>query len=247
MARTKGQIEQLNKDFARMKAEKEEKEKAAAEKETADDIIRRTGTEEEKATVDLSDDSKSVLADIKAGKLLLGKDFEEGSLGRAQEARSGNIDAVIAARKAALGGLTAEENQALRERGKQGIKRGVQTSLRQLRGIQGASGVRGASAASQQANILMAGQAAGANVERDLFLKNIEAKRAALGDFETSVRSAESEEVERQRANIDLGSREKFGRLAAGLGFSALGVAERSGTKAADAARASGGGGGGKK
>lgn len=189
--------------------------------------------------------TQKILTDVEAGKeSVLGQEFAPGSLERLDTARSQDVSDIIAKRRAGLEGLSAEENQALRERGSQGITRGTQTALRQLRGRQAASGVRGGTATAQQAAILSAGQQAKAGVERDLFLQNINQKRQALGDFEKSVAGAEQSEEARRLFNIEQQQREKFGRVSAGLGIAQLGVAERAGIQAAQAARSAGRGGG---
>ena len=165
--------------------------------------------------------------DIVKGQETIGKEFAEGKLGRLDAGRSTEMTDIIAKKKAGLGGITAEENQALRDRGVQGIQRGTQTALRQLRGFQGASGVRGGGAVTQQAGILKSGIQSQANVERDLLLKNIDAKRTALSDYEASVTGAEATEQERSLFNINQVNRETFGRLSSGLGYAQLGVADR--------------------
>ena len=165
--------------------------------------------------------------DIAKGQETLGKEFSEGSLGRIDAGRSQNIQDIIASKKARLSGFTAEENQALREKGVSSINKSTQTALRNLRGFQGATGVRGGTAGSQQLNILKSGIQSKANVERDLFLQNIEEKRRNLQDFEASVTGAEATEQERNLFNIDQANKEKFGRLSAGLGYAQLGVTER--------------------
>jgi hypothetical protein len=165
--------------------------------------------------------------DIVKGQETIGKEFAPGKLGRLDAGRSTEMTDIIAKKKAGLSGISAEENQALRERGKQGIQRSTQTALRSLRGFQGSRGVRGEGAITQQAGILKSGIQSQANVERDLLLKNIDAKRTALSDYEASVSGAESVEQEKSLYNINQANRETFGRLSSGLGYAQLGVADR--------------------
>ena len=169
----------------------------------------------------------AIEADIKAGEEGLGANFKEGALGRLDTERSADVKDIIERRRAGLEGISAEENQALRERGSQAIDRGSQTALRQLRGRQASSGVRGATAGAQQASVLQAGQAAKANVERDLLIKNIDAKRQGLSDFEGSVLGAEERGQGKTLFNLEQKQRETFGRLSSGLGMAQLGVQER--------------------
>lgn len=190
-----------------------------------------------------------IISDIKIGEGLLGKDFKEGNLDRLSTAPSADMADIIARRKAGLEGLSAEENQALRERGSQEIDRGSQTALRQLRGLQGASGVRGASAVAGQANILQAGQSAKAGVERDLLIQNVNQKREALSGLEQTVQGAEADQLGREQFNIGQREKEIAGRQAAGLGFAALGATERGSQRGVSVAlaNAKAAGSGGKK
>lgn len=180
--------------------------------------------------------SANLAKDIAKGQELLGGDFKEGNLDRIDAGRGADISSVIEGRRAALGGFSAEANQALRDRAGQGIDRGTQSALRSLRGIQGASGVRGASAAAQQGRQLSAGQAAKANAERDLLIRNVDQKGKALSAFEQSVGGAEETEQQRNLFNIQQRQKEIAGRQAAGLGFAQLGVTERTGAASANIA-----------
>jgi len=147
--------------------------------------------------------------------------FGSGSLGtRQQGAISGDLQEIIARRRANLEGLTPEERNLLESDALARIGQQTQTSLRQLRGIQGASGVRGGLAAAQQLGALQQGQRSAAEAQRDIFLQNIAARRQALGEFERSVGA------EQQRAQ-----QEKFGQLATEFGTAQLGVASRGGVR----------------
>lgn len=147
--------------------------------------------------------------------------FGEGSLGtRSLEERKTDIADVLARRKAALSGLTPEEQAAMESQALGGINQATQTQLRQLRGVQGASGVRGGLAAAQQANLLRGGQQAAAEAQRDIFLQNLGARRQALSDFENTVLG------EQQRAN-----QERFGQLATEMGIAQLGSGTRGGVR----------------
>lgn len=185
---------------------------------------------------------KELVSDVAKGQELFGKEFKEGALGRLDVERTADVSDVIKRRRAGLEGLSAEENQALRERAGKGIERGTQTALRQLRGIQGARGVRGGSAVARQTGVLRAGIEAKAGVERDLFIANIAQKRQALGAFESSILGAEATERAGSIFNLEQRGRETAGRLTAGLGFAGIASAERTGIRSAAAAGAAGGG-----
>lgn len=128
----------------------------------------------------------------------------------------GDVADIRERRRAALEGLTPEEQTALSSALTEGIQRGEQTALRQLQALQARQGLRGGTAAAQQADVLRAGQEARARTERDIFLENIGAKRQALGAFEETIGG------EAGRAG-----REQAARLQAALGSAALGSAER--------------------
>jgi len=88
--------------------------------------------------------------------------------------------------------------------------------------------------------------------ERDLFLRDADLRRQALGEYEQSVRGTEADELAREQYNLEQKRREIMGQLTAQYGEAALGVAERSSAAAAGAAKqyaqaAAAAGGGGKK
>lgn len=187
--------------------------------------------------------------DIATGQELFGGDFAAGKLGRLEAGPSADVQDIIARRKAGLEGLSAEENQAIRERGSQSIDRSTQASLRQLRGVQGATGQRGGSAVANQARILQAGQGAKANVERDLAIQNIGVKSQALGAAESSILGSEAQSRENTLFNIRQQNKEAAGRQAAGLSFAGLAAQERGSIRGVGIAKANAAaaGGGGKK
>ena len=199
--------------------------------------------------VNIGETTKTLKGDIATGQELFGGDFAEGKLGRLETGPSADVQDIIARRKAGLEGLSAEENQAIRERGSQAIDRSTQSSLRQLRGLQGATGVRGGSALANQARILQAGQGAKANVERDLAIQNIGVKREALGAAEGSILGAEAQTRENTLFNIRQRNKEAAGRQAAGLSFAQLAATERGSQRGVSIAQASAraAGSGGKK
>jgi hypothetical protein len=153
------------------------------------------------------------------GKEIFGTSFGKPSK---EEERSAEIADILARRKANLGGLSAEENNALREQMLRGINQGTQGNLRQLRGAQAQAGLRGSTAASQQGDVIRGGQQAQAMAERDIFLKNIQERQNALAAYEQSQRAAEGEERQRY------GER-KFGEIGTELGYGSLGAGERAG------------------
>lgn len=218
--------------------------------------------------------------------------FGEGSLGRVDQGRAGEIAglieqrrqaqsqadrspliaAILAQRQAGLEGFQAPELAAQRAQALQGISQGQQTAMRQLRGAQSQAGVQGALAGAQQAQVINEAQKARTQAEQDLFIKNVAQKQAALGALEGSATGAEgnefnrgyatlgaleqtiggarAEELGREQFNLAQSQKERFGQLAAQMGYGALGAGERAavgqelvGEKQAQAAAEAGRGG----
>lgn len=171
--------------------------------------------------------------------------FGEGKLGRVNEARSADIQDVISRRKAMLEGYTPDEKAAMRDENIRSMQRQTEGQMRALRGAQAASGVRGATASAQNVQLAKGQQEQSRQMERDLFLKNADAKRAALGAFEQSATGAEANELQRQQYNIGQKNAETQAQLATEFGYANLGAADRaaaaqqaSAMYAADAQRA---------
>jgi hypothetical protein len=123
-----------------------------------------------------------------------------------------------------LGGLTATENTLMRERGEEGLDRGLQTNLRALAGVQRGSGVRGAAANASLMDMNRERLMAGRGLERDIQLENINVqdrrragygsqlesvlgrefgqRQSALGALEGSTGLARADELQREMFNI---------------------------------------------
>jgi hypothetical protein len=125
--------------------------------------------------------------------------------------------------------------------------------MRALKVAQANSGVRGGLATAQQNSALKDAHAQEVTNERELFLKNIDARRAGLTSLENSTTGARKDELERQTYNQSQVGKEKLGRIGTELGYGSLGAGERAGlfqkwagedqaTATRDAARESGGG-----
>lgn len=173
--------------------------------------------------------------------------------------RSGDIQDVLARRRANLQGMTPEELTAQRESTIPQILQQQQGQQRLLASQLAAQGVRGPAAIAQ---LRTAQQSAGKQMtdnERNLYLQNLAMRREALGGFEGSARAAEGEdfsrtqamkaalegltqkqvadEQERQKFNLLQQQQELGQRLASQLGFAQIGSAERTGSAQADIAR----------
>ena len=167
---------------------------------------------------------KARAEDLAAGRARGQELFGEGKLGRIADVRRPDIERVISERRAQLSGLTPEEEQLMREGTARQLQRTTQGQLRQLRGLQAQAGLRGGTAAAQQAQVLRGGAEQRANLERDILRDQIAARRQALGAFEGTLGR------EREAAQFDIGQagRERMGQLSTELGFGQLGAAERS-------------------
>ncbi len=153
-------------------------------------------------------------------------EFADQSLGRVDAERSGEISDLIAKRKERLGGYTPEEENAMRDQMDEQTKRGTQTVMRQVRGAQGSSGVRGGLAVAQQIQVANEGNKARAGVERDLAINKVAERSRALDSLDSTVAKARADELDRQKYNITQANKEKFGRLGTEMSYASLGSAE---------------------
>lgn len=170
-----------------------------------------------------ADRNKDLAAGAARGKELFG----DGTLGRVDATRAGEVADIIKQRQANTAGLTPEEQNAFRDQNEAAINNNTQTNLRAMRGAQGANGVKGGLAVAQQAQAYRDNAAQKAGVERDLYLKNIDLKRSALDSLEKSTDTARTDELGRQEYNIAQGNKEKEGQVTTELGYGSLGSADR--------------------
>ena len=179
------------------------------------------------------------LQDMSAGKKLANEFISDGTLGRMQEGRSSEVSDLIAERRKAYeasptGGLQDEELQAYRDQAVGNINKTSETARRRLAGVQAQTGVRGATAATQQMSAINAGNAERTTFERDLFLKQRDAlsqdrseQAMRLTALESSVSAARSNEESTQKFNLEQIAKEKFGQISTALSFAGLGSADR--------------------
>lgn len=104
-----------------------------------------------------------------------------------------------------LGGLTAEENTALREGAQSEVDRNFASQLRALAGYSGQRGLAGLSQAG--INDLSANRLdAQRNLERDILIKNIDIqneRRKAYGDYLDALVSGEFDRASKARADLE--------------------------------------------
>jgi hypothetical protein len=166
-------------------------------------------------------------ADLAAGAARGKQLFGDGTLGRVDSTRAGEVADIIKQRQAQTQGFTPEEQNAFRDQNESAINNNTQTNLRAMRGAQGANGVKGGLAVAQQAQAFRDNAAQKAGVERDLYLKNIDLKRSALDSLEKSTGSARADELSRQQFDIGQANKEKEGQLSTELGYGSLGSSDR--------------------
>lgn len=165
--------------------------------------------------------------DLAAGRKRGAEEFGDGSLGRVDEGRSKDIADIIERRKAESNGFSDEEQNAFREKNQVDLNQSLAGKMRALKVAQAQSGVRGGLATAQQASAVKDANAANVANERELFLKNIDARRQGLANYETSVGGAEKGELERTMYNQGQVNKEKLGRLGTEFGYGSLGSGER--------------------
>ncbi len=108
--------------------------------------------------------------------------------------RSAEVQDLLARQKAGLEGYSAPEVTAMREQASREADRAYQANLRQLATQQARSGVRGASAAAQLANLGTARQKEAMQLEQDLMLQNIGEKSRRLSEYGQNLRGVEDTE-----------------------------------------------------
>lgn len=146
--------------------------------------------------------------------------FGHGTMPRLREGRSQEQADLIAARRAqadyagqrsgqmqdtlnrqyeGLGGYTSPEYQALHSQAMEGFQNQAATSQRELQRAQANNRVSGAAAAAQIARLRQGTNAAAAQAERDLMIKNIDEQQRRLGAYQGALSGAEGTEWQRQQ------------------------------------------------
>ncbi len=154
--------------------------------------------------------------------------FADGSIGRVDAGRSKEIADIIGRRDAESKGFSDEEQNAFREKNQVDLNQSLAGKMRALKVAQAQSGVRGGLASAQQARVVSDANKDNVTNERELFLKNIDARRQGLNSYEQSVGGARKDELERTMYNQAQLNKEKLARLGTELGYGSLGAGERS-------------------
>lgn len=171
--------------------------------------------------------------DLAAGRARGIEQFKEGSMGRID-------DETIQALRDQAKGFSNNEMNAMRDQNLSTINQANQGAVRAARIQQAANGVRGPQAAAQIMKMKTDQGAQIAANERELFLKNIDARRTGQQSY-----------IDAQKYDQGQASKERLAQITTELGYGSLGSADRGavlqsiiGEKQAAASAASGGGGG---
>lgn len=111
--------------------------------------------------------------------------------------RSSDMQSVLDRHKAGLEGYTSAESQGFREQAQRGIDTQYKTGMAQSAVAQARGGVRGASAAAQNANLQRARMGEQQTLEQDLFVKNADEKQRRLSAYGDTLTGAEGDEYNR--------------------------------------------------
>lgn len=150
-----------------------EQEKILASQRELEEAQRRAQTQEYSNVAGRNDLIRDQIAGRMRGQNLFGDE---------RQLTSGSMD--VLGRRADLSqGLNAREMDAARTQGRNEVNANTQGQLRQLQAIQGAQGLKGGLAASQQARVLGEGGRRVQDMERDLVLANIQARRQGIQDY----------------------------------------------------------------
>lgn len=175
--------------------------------------------------------------DLARGEERASRDFYEGALGRVGEDTSPDIQDLQDSRMdIARQGFGAEAFRAAREARLSGLQREQQQQERRLGSQLASSGVFGGLAGAQRLALADQQMRARQDAERSLFLDEVGQRQQALGLAEDTVRTTEADSLSRQKYNQAQRKAEIMGRLTGQYGEAALGVAERSSARSAQAA-----------
>lgn len=163
--------------------------------------------------------------DARTQDIVKGAQFGEAVLGDGlgRLGESDTLNAMQAQAAELAKGFSSEEMLARQEKGIEGIQGSTMAQSRAAQAALARSGVKGAAAGTQLANIAMSGVEARGNLERDLMIANREAQMQGLGMQSNIFAQAES----RQKFDLSQAAKEKDIALQAGLGFAQMGSTER--------------------
>lgn len=171
-------------------------------------------------------------ADAKQKELISGAQFGEAVLGKegmGRLERDSRVGDILGRYEEMSKGLTDKETTAMKETGLQSIQAQTSAQQRALQAQLAASGVKGGAAGKQLTDVALGGMQQRLNLERDLILKDREAREVGLDKFSSALGDVKKFDLAQQ-------AKEKNIAVQTGLGFAQLGAAERGAKMAAQSA-----------
>jgi hypothetical protein len=159
---------------------------------------------------------------------------KEGSMGRLNDERKGEMDALLAKQLAGLDGMTPQEMQAAREQGNAGINQQLATNMAQFGDIAAGAGIRGGSAAGLQMQALSEAQSASGSLQRQLILDNMAQKNIAMDRYGNTLQNQQGVGLGIQSSNNQSMNAEQLARHLAAGNFGSQVDSVRSGNAAND-------------
>lgn len=173
------------------------------------------------AQQDYNDASAAYINQFKQG-INTAKDFiKEGDLGRVEDKRAQEVNDLLAKLAAQAEGMNSAEMLAAQELANANINAELQGKLGQMAAIQGAQGLVGGVAASQQMGLLNQAIKDKILAEKQMMLENIALKNQGLAQYGNALYEAQGKDIDTQKYNIGQQNAEKFGQLSLGSNISA--------------------------
>jgi hypothetical protein len=160
---------------------------------------------------------------LEFGEDLAQRFFAEGTLDRLDTVRTSEQQEVIDRRRALLGGLTDEEIRGIKESGQRDIGVQVAQARRNVISRLAQTGARGNAAAAALGDVERQRLVLQSGLTQDILNRNIDLRRQALTNFETTVNNQAAFEREGQVFNAEQQAAEVAGRAGAtaqGIGLS---------------------------
>lgn len=158
--------------------------------------------------------------------------FAPGAMGRVNATTDATTADALAKAQALEGGLTAPQMEAQKELNDQAIGGQEQSNMMQLRGIQGAQGLHGASAAAQQIGVLNTAGAQQQTAARQEQLDQLAAQQTGVQNFLQDNQSNNAFNTANTQYNNQQENAEAAGRLSTPMTYAGLLQGVRTGADA---------------
>lgn len=174
---------------------------------------------------------------MKFGEDFANKHFYDGALGRMDDPRQAEMNALLAKLAARQDGMTPDELRAASEQGTAAIDAQLAQNQRKLASIAGANGLRGGAAGGLQMSALNEATGQRAQLARQLVLDNLAQKSQNLEQYGKVLTGQQGTELGIQDRNLGLKGQEAFGRASTPLQISGVLDSSRQGILANDLAK----------